>query len=82
MASVFVLLEAFNRKEAAALGFFPCATASCKNGMLKMKSEMVSLVHHLSYAVRKFRQLQLARNVTRVQVYFEIHKIHDISYKI
>ena len=28
MASVFVLLEAFNRKEAAALGFFPCATAS------------------------------------------------------
>ena len=29
MASVFVLLEAFNRKEAAALGFFPCATASC-----------------------------------------------------
>ena len=30
MASVFVLLEAFNRKEAAALGFFPCATASRK----------------------------------------------------
>lgn len=29
MASVFVLLEAFNRKEAAALGFFPCATAPC-----------------------------------------------------
>lgn len=29
MASVFALLEAFNRKEAAALGFFPCATASC-----------------------------------------------------
>ena len=28
MASIFVLLEAFNRKEAAALGFFPCATAS------------------------------------------------------
>ena len=28
MASVFLLLEAFNRKEAAALGFFPCATAS------------------------------------------------------
>ena len=28
MASVFVLLEAFNRKEAAALGFCPCATAS------------------------------------------------------
>ena len=28
MASVFALLEAFNRKEAAALGFFPCATAS------------------------------------------------------
>ena len=28
MASVFVLLEAFTRKEAAALGFFPCATAS------------------------------------------------------
>lgn len=28
MASVFSLLEAFNRKEAAALGFFPCATAS------------------------------------------------------
>ena len=27
MASVFSLLEAFNRKEAAALGFFPCATA-------------------------------------------------------
>ena len=27
MASVFALLEAFNRKEAAALGFFPCATA-------------------------------------------------------
>ena len=27
MASVFVLLEAFNRKEAAALGFFPCAIA-------------------------------------------------------
>ena len=31
MASVFVLLEAFNRKEAAALGFFPCATASCND---------------------------------------------------
>lgn len=31
MASVFVLLEAFNRKEAAALGFFPCATASCSH---------------------------------------------------
>ena len=30
MASVFVLLEAFNRKEAAALGFFPCATASLR----------------------------------------------------
>ena len=28
MASIFVLLEAFNRKETAALGFFPCATAS------------------------------------------------------
>ena len=28
MAIVFALLEAFNRKEAAALGFFPCATAS------------------------------------------------------
>ena len=28
MASVFVLLEAFNRKEAAALGFFPCAPAA------------------------------------------------------
>ena len=28
MASVFVLLEAFNRKETAARGFFPCATAS------------------------------------------------------
>ena len=28
MASVFALLEAFTRKEAAALGFFPCATAS------------------------------------------------------
>ena len=28
MASIFVLLEAFTRKEAAALGFFPCATAS------------------------------------------------------
>lgn len=27
MASVFALLEAFNRKEAAALGIFPCATA-------------------------------------------------------
>lgn len=27
MASVFVFLEAFNRKGAAALGFFPCATA-------------------------------------------------------
>ena len=31
MASVFVLLEAFNRKEAAALGFFPCATASFRD---------------------------------------------------
>jgi hypothetical protein len=30
MASVFALLEAFNRKEAAALGFFPCATASLR----------------------------------------------------
>jgi len=28
MASIFALLEAFTRKEAAALGFFPCATAS------------------------------------------------------
>lgn len=31
MASVFVLLEAFKRKEAAALGFFSCATASFIN---------------------------------------------------
>lgn len=31
MASVFALLEAFNRKEAAALGFFPCATAFFSN---------------------------------------------------
>ena len=34
MASVFVLLEAFNRKEAAALGFFPCATASFGRGVI------------------------------------------------
>ena len=31
MASVFVLLEAFNRKEAAALGFFPCEYDSHAN---------------------------------------------------
>ena len=29
MASVLVLLETFIRKGAAALGFFPCATAPC-----------------------------------------------------
>lgn len=34
MASVFVLLEAFTRKEAAALGFFPCATAPFLSGVL------------------------------------------------
>ena len=33
MASVFALLEAFTRKEAAALGFFPCATASSLLGI-------------------------------------------------
>lgn len=38
----------------------------CKSGMLKMKSEMVSLVHHLSYAVRKLCQPQVTRNVARV----------------
>ena len=37
MASVFVLLEAFNRKEAAALGFFPCATASFHFPVLHQK---------------------------------------------
>ena len=31
MASVFVLLETFNRKGAAALGNFPCATAASEN---------------------------------------------------
>ena len=42
MASVFVLLEAFNRKEAAALGFFPCATASffCLRGKLPIHSAL------------------------------------------
>ena len=35
MASVFVLLEAFKRKEAAALGFFSCATASLKKEIQK-----------------------------------------------
>ena len=39
MASVFVLLEAFNRKGAAALGFFPCATAS--SGVRKMIEECI-----------------------------------------
>lgn len=64
----------------------------CKSGMLKMKSEMVSLIHYLSYAVRKCRQLQLARNVTRVQVakkccytacefILQRTKTHDIAYK-
>ena len=37
MASVFVLLEAFTRKEAAALGFFPCATASSYSSYLIFK---------------------------------------------
>ena len=37
MASVFALLEAFNRKEAAALGFFPCATASFVRFMRKIE---------------------------------------------
>ena len=50
MASVFVLLEAFNRKEAAALGFFPCATASSpkSNILLCLKSkgfEFLSAIH-------------------------------------
>ena len=31
MASVFVLQETFNRKGAAALGNFPCATAASEN---------------------------------------------------
>ena len=35
MASVFALLEAFKRKEAAALGFFPCATASFASHFLE-----------------------------------------------
>ena len=37
MASVFVLLEAFNRKEAAALGFFSCATASNDKSQKSLK---------------------------------------------
>ena len=37
MASVFVLLEAFTRKEAAALGFFPCATASKQKSQKTLK---------------------------------------------
>ena len=40
MASVFVLLEAFNRKEAAALGFFPCATASFYLNQLRFKQNL------------------------------------------
>ena len=43
MASVFVLLEAFNRKEAAALGFFPCATAS----LFLFCVRIVSVTYHL-----------------------------------
>uniref|UniRef100_UPI003FEE8ED4 hypothetical protein n=1 Tax=Gemmiger formicilis TaxID=745368 RepID=UPI003FEE8ED4 len=42
MASVFVLLEAFNRKEAAALGFFPCATASFLCGIVNFYTAFYS----------------------------------------
>ena len=44
MASVFVLLEAFNRKEAAALGFFPCATASFLYVLLGCAKSRISVV--------------------------------------
>ena len=44
MASVFVLLEAFNRKEAAALGFFPCATASILYNMLYDCADYLRLI--------------------------------------
>ena len=43
MASVFVLLEAFTRKEAAALGFFPCATASL---LRILELSMVSILYY------------------------------------
>ena len=50
MASVFSLLEAFNRKEAAALGFFPCATASCfvfsKTGLESATASLVKPFLH------------------------------------
>lgn len=47
MASVFVLLEAFNRKEAAALGFFPCATASTAD-YIKMSRQIAALGNNLN----------------------------------
>ena len=55
MASVFVLLEAFNRKEAAALGFFPCATASFVKPFLHKFG--VNVVSNQPNAVDKRRRI-------------------------
>jgi len=56
MASVFVLLEAFNRKEAAALGFFPCATASLEEPLLpffKKQREIPAVSTEICYNKKK-----------------------------
>ena len=63
MASVFVLLEAFNRKEAAALGFFPCATASyiCQNFVENLGSIFflhVNIEQVSFYVIRKKTQIR------------------------
>ena len=69
MASVFVLLEAFNRKEAAALDF-PCATASfCKEQIPRLKLCKTSAGCHSSrmpmsaqtISPQKVRSLELCR---------------------
>ena len=51
MASVFVLLEAFNRKEAAALGFFPCATASAQSTVVAFADDCQRVTHGIGYRI-------------------------------
>ena len=62
MASVFVLLEAFTRKEAAALGFFPCATAPSLLGITFFPQNPWIPVHPLSQGMHPRRHFPPSYN--------------------
>ena len=68
MASVFVLLEAFNRKEAAALGFFPCATASFFNDCRILAADLDKSQRLILYFERNSRTFSVMETVAYMQL--------------